>query len=160
MYSHIDSVGSVMFVERSSRHKETHAKKALNLISPLSITSWNFREPGFWIPTKGVLSHPKVDWPCQNLTLGSTREQPKGDPLILSFGGLVQDWVLCTPVTMLLDFCYISACVTWIPKTSRMTSCCGGRWMRTGGSKSTTCPHATWSTKLPRSLVWYTCNEL
>ena len=28
MYSHIDSVGSVMFVERSSRHQETHAKKS------------------------------------------------------------------------------------------------------------------------------------
>ena len=27
MYSHLDSVGSVMFVERSLRHQETHAKK-------------------------------------------------------------------------------------------------------------------------------------
>ena len=54
MYSHIDSVGSVMFVERNSRHQETHAKEALYLVSPLSITSWNFLGPGFWIPTKGI----------------------------------------------------------------------------------------------------------
>ena len=27
MYSHIDSVRSVMFVEKSSRHQEAHAKK-------------------------------------------------------------------------------------------------------------------------------------
>ena len=26
MYSHMDSVASVMFVERSSRHRETHGK--------------------------------------------------------------------------------------------------------------------------------------
>ena len=51
-------------------------KTALKLVSPLSITSWNFWEPGFWIPTKGILSHPKVDWPCQDFTQGSTREQP------------------------------------------------------------------------------------
>ena len=45
-----------------------HMQKALNLVSPLSITSWNFWEPVFWIPTKGILSHPKVDWPCQYFT--------------------------------------------------------------------------------------------
>ena len=42
MHNHIDSVGSVMFVEINSRHQETHAKKALNLVSPLSVTSQNF----------------------------------------------------------------------------------------------------------------------
>ena len=46
MPSHIDSVGSVMFVERSSRHQETHAKNALYLVSPLSVTSQNFGGPG------------------------------------------------------------------------------------------------------------------
>ena len=40
--NHINSVGSVMFVERNSRHQETQAKKALNLVSPLSLTSRNF----------------------------------------------------------------------------------------------------------------------
>ena len=42
MHNHIDSVGSVKFVERNSRHQETQAKKALNLVSPLSVTSQNF----------------------------------------------------------------------------------------------------------------------
>ena len=50
MYSHIDSVGSVMFVEISSRHKETQEKKHLG--------------------------HRKVDWLCQDFTQGSTKEQP------------------------------------------------------------------------------------
>ena len=73
MYSRIDSVGSFLFVERSSRHQETHAKKASNLVSCLS----NFWGPGFCIHNKGILSHPKVDWPCQDFTQGSTREQPR-----------------------------------------------------------------------------------
>ena len=47
MHSYIDSVGCVMFVERNSRHQETHAIKALNLVSPLSVTSRNFGGPGF-----------------------------------------------------------------------------------------------------------------
>ena len=42
MPNHIDSVGSVMFVGRNSRHQEAQAKKALYLVSPLSLTSWNF----------------------------------------------------------------------------------------------------------------------
>ena len=54
MHYHIDSVGSVMFVERNSRYQETQAKKALNLVSPLSVTSQNFWGPGFWISTKGT----------------------------------------------------------------------------------------------------------
>ena len=41
MYCCIDSVGSVMLVGRSLRHKETHAK-ALNLLGPLSIASQIF----------------------------------------------------------------------------------------------------------------------
>ena len=41
-HNHIDSVGTVMFVERNSIHQETQAKKALNLVSPLSVTSRNF----------------------------------------------------------------------------------------------------------------------
>ena len=51
MYNCIDSVASVIFVEISSRHQETHAKKAPNLVSPLSVTSQNCWGPGFWIPT-------------------------------------------------------------------------------------------------------------
>ena len=42
MHNHIDLVGSVMFVVKNSRHQETQAKKALNLLSPLSVTSQNF----------------------------------------------------------------------------------------------------------------------
>ena len=41
MHNHIDSVGSVMFVERNSRHQETQAKKIkkrLDLKSPLSLS--------------------------------------------------------------------------------------------------------------------------
>ena len=76
MFSHILSVGSVMFVGRSARHKETRAKQALNLVSPLSVTSQNFYGPGFWISIKGIWSHPQVDWPCKDFTQGSTREQP------------------------------------------------------------------------------------
>ena len=51
-------------------------KKALNLISPLPITSWIFWGPGFWIPSKGIISRPNVDWPCSDFTQGSTSEQP------------------------------------------------------------------------------------
>jgi hypothetical protein len=54
MLSHIDSVGSVMFVEIISRHQETPAIKAVNLVCPLSVTNWNFRGPVFWISTKGI----------------------------------------------------------------------------------------------------------
>ena len=54
MFSRILSVGSVMFVGRSSRHKETRAKQALNLVSPLSVTSQNFYGPGFWISIKSI----------------------------------------------------------------------------------------------------------
>ena len=76
-------VGCVMFVEWSSRHQETHAKKALNLVCAWDFTSWNFWGPWFWIPTKGISSHLKVDWPCQNFNQGSTREQPRGATLQL-----------------------------------------------------------------------------
>ena len=76
MHKHIDSVSSVMSVERNSRHQETQAKKALYLVSSLSVTSQNFLGPGFCISTKGILSHPIVDWPCKGFTQGSTREQP------------------------------------------------------------------------------------
>ena len=72
-----------MFVERSSRHQEAHAKRALNLVSALNFTSQNFYGPGFWIPTKGILSHSKVDWPCQDFTQGSTREQPNQAPDVI-----------------------------------------------------------------------------
>ena len=41
MNCHINPVGSVMYVERNSRHQETLADKALELISPCSIPSWN-----------------------------------------------------------------------------------------------------------------------
>ena len=54
MHNHINSVGSVMFEVKNSRHQETQAKKALNLVSPLSVTSQNFSGPGFWISTKGM----------------------------------------------------------------------------------------------------------
>ena len=65
-----------MFVERSSRHQETHTKIALNLVIPLTITSWNFSEPGFWILTKGVISQPIIlGWPYPNFVVGI--EQPK-----------------------------------------------------------------------------------
>ena len=72
MHSCIDPVGSVMFVERSSRHQETHGKNR-KLVSPLFITF------------KGILSHPKGDWPCQDFAQGSTREQPSSPSLPLSF---------------------------------------------------------------------------
>ena len=39
-------------------------QKTSNLAIPLSISS-----------TKGILCHPKVDWPCQDFTQGSTRKQ-------------------------------------------------------------------------------------
>ena len=54
MNNQIDSVASVKFVERNSRHQATQAKKALNLVSPLSVTSQNFYGPGFWISTEGI----------------------------------------------------------------------------------------------------------
>ena len=28
------------------------------------------------LPTKGIKSHSKVDWPCQDITQGSSREKP------------------------------------------------------------------------------------
>ena len=66
-------------MKRISRHRKTLAKKNLKLYSPFSITSWNFWGPGLWIPTKGVLYHPNMDWPCQDFTQGSTREQPRAE---------------------------------------------------------------------------------
>ena len=80
LHNHVNSVGSVMFVERNSRNQETQAKKALNLVSSLSVTSQNFWGPGFGISTTGIENHPIVDWPCQNFTQGSTREQPNQPP--------------------------------------------------------------------------------
>ena len=73
-----------MFVEKSSRHQEAHAKRAWNLVSALNFTSQNFWGPGFWIPTKVILSHPKVDWPCQNFKYGPTRKQPNVQPQAMS----------------------------------------------------------------------------
>ena len=54
MYSHINSVGVVMFVEWSSRPEETNEIKTLNLVVALDFISQNFFGPGFWIPTKGI----------------------------------------------------------------------------------------------------------
>ena len=45
-------------------------KRAVNLESLLWITSQKFWGPGFWIPTKGILKHPKVDWPVKILPKG------------------------------------------------------------------------------------------
>ena len=53
-YSHIDSVDSVMFVERSSGHQKKTCKKALKLNCLCSIPSWNVLGPGFWISAKGI----------------------------------------------------------------------------------------------------------
>ena len=79
MFSHRDSVCCVMFVERSSRHQDAHAKKALKLESPLSITSWKFSEPGFRILTKGVIRQPKLEGPCSNSIQVLGIEQPSLD---------------------------------------------------------------------------------
>ena len=54
MHNHIESVSCVMFVERNSKYQETQAKKALNLVSPFSVTSQNFLAQEFWISTKGI----------------------------------------------------------------------------------------------------------
>ena len=72
MYCQIDSVGSVMFVAWSPRHEEAHAIKALNLESALDFTLKELWRPGLWIPTNGIKSHCKVDWPCHNFNQGST----------------------------------------------------------------------------------------
>ena len=73
LYSHIDSVDLVMFVERSLRHQETHAKNTKSSKSFLYHVLEFFR-PGFWIPTKGILSHTKMDWTCPDFTQGSNIE--------------------------------------------------------------------------------------
>ena len=52
------------------------AKKHNKLVGPCSIPSLNFWGPGFWINSKGVISHPNVDWPCKDFTQGSARKQP------------------------------------------------------------------------------------
>ena len=67
-----------MFVEWNSRHEEAHAIKALYLESALDFTSNNFWGPGFWIPIKGIYSHPGADWLCPNFHQGSTRKQHRG----------------------------------------------------------------------------------
>ena len=77
-----------MFVEINSRHQEAQAKKAL------SVTSKNFWESGFWISTKGILSHPIVDWPCQDFTQESTNEQPMHHPSYHPLNIRVKSWTL------------------------------------------------------------------
>ena len=61
MKSHLDPVGSVKFVDRISSYQETPKKTALILVSLCSIPSWNFLVPGFWMHTKGVISHPNME---------------------------------------------------------------------------------------------------
>ena len=58
MNCHTDPVGSVMFVERISRHQEALAKDTLKLGSPLDITSWNLSAPGFWDTYQGCHKSP------------------------------------------------------------------------------------------------------
>ena len=55
---------ALSFLWKEVQDIKKHMQKALNLISSLSTT-------------KIILSYPKVDWPCQDFTQGSTREQPK-----------------------------------------------------------------------------------
>ena len=55
MNCHTDLVGSAMIVERISR-QEALSKDALNF------ASLNLSVPGFVIHTKGVISHPNMDW--------------------------------------------------------------------------------------------------
>ena len=44
-----------------------HMKKALTLVSPLTITSWNFSETRFWLFTiKGVIGQSILSWPSPN----------------------------------------------------------------------------------------------
>ena len=61
MNCHTDPDGRVRFVEIISSDQETVAKKALKLVSPLDITSWNLSAPGFGIHIKGVISNPNMD---------------------------------------------------------------------------------------------------
>ena len=60
-----------------------HMEKVPNLMSSLSHHFLEFWGPGFWIPTKCILCRPKTDWPCQDLTQESTREQPSVQPCLL-----------------------------------------------------------------------------
>ena len=71
-------------MERKSRHQETQAKKALTLVSPLFVTSQSFKDQGSGYPPR-VSKNPIVDWPCQDFTQGSTKEQPNAEPLVKTF---------------------------------------------------------------------------
>ena len=71
---------ALSFLWKEVQVKRQHMKKSLHLISPFFITSLNFLEKYFWIPTKYLKS------PCQYFTHGSTREQP-----ILAFTSRVSD---------------------------------------------------------------------
>ena len=57
--------GYVMFVENTKYSKSS--------LYPFL----DFLGQGFWIPIKGILSHPKVDRPCQDFAQGLARGQPK-----------------------------------------------------------------------------------
>ena len=65
MYCHIDQLALWCFWKDVQDIKNDIA---LNLVSPVSITSLIFLRPGFWIPIKDILSQPKVDWPCQDFS--------------------------------------------------------------------------------------------
>ena len=101
-----DLVCSVKYVEIISRHQETLVNKALKLGSPCSIPSRNFQEPGFWIHIKGVISHPNVDWPCQDFTQGSAREQPSRHRWVYSLGVGEVWWMMRHPVARSSEILY------------------------------------------------------
>ena len=53
--------------------------RTLKKQSSLSLTSWHFSGPGFWILTKGIKRHPVRGQPCQNSIEVLGMEQPSGD---------------------------------------------------------------------------------
>jgi hypothetical protein len=48
--------------------------------SSLSLTSWHFSGPGFWLVTKGVKQHPVQGQPCHNFISVLGMEQPRPGP--------------------------------------------------------------------------------
>ena len=78
----------VPFCGKNFKTSGKACKKTQNLVGHLDITSWNLSAPVVWIYTKAVISHPNMDCPCQDLTTGLIRHQPRNTSVKNSSNGL------------------------------------------------------------------------
>ena len=84
--------------------------------SSLSLTSWHFSGPGFWILTKGVKRHPVRGQPCQNSIWVLGMEQPTTATVLLSLVLLsVHPFSLLLPSLLLLSLLLLALLSLLLP---------------------------------------------